>query len=172
MGSMVFQRASRSPSCLAPKRPPIWMQWERLPELPARSRMEPAVFAYERWHLRTRLVVVSAVELVDWIDAPTWQFHVSVSAGGKRANDDQVARALRDFGMLGAEEDNHYRDALARHFWRHCAASPGDETQCECKADEKTIVMPDGYTYQTPRDPEKSRRQDDELRYALRRMIG
>jgi hypothetical protein len=156
----------------APKRPPSWKQWERLPmprELLALAAVGRTILFHERWHLRRRLVVVSAVELVEFKGAPTWQFHVSVSAAGARANDEQVARALRDFGMLGAEEDNHHRHALARHFWRNCAAAPGDETQCECKADEETVVMPDGYTYQTPRDPEASRRQDDELLEVLRR---
>lgn len=71
-----------------------------------------------------------------------------MSESGRRClNPDVLARVLRDFDMVGAEEDNH-QPGIARNFWRLCDAAPDAPSQCECKSDETTIVETDGFTWQ------------------------
>lgn len=101
--------------------------------------------------------VLSALELAELPDGsgeygPQW--HVSISARGKRPKDHHVRRALRAFAMVGAEEDNHH-PGNARHFW--LPVDPTRRVDCECKAEEATVVEPDGYTYTNPHDPERCR---------------
>lgn len=83
----------------------------------------------------------------DGVVGPQW--HVSISrvsvSGQKRAGATQVRLALRAFGMVGAEEDNHH-PGLARHFW--LPVDPAYRGVCECKAEEVVVVEPDGYTWQ------------------------
>lgn len=150
----------------APKRPATWKQWEEIPipsHILATAPRGTMLCTPERWHLRRRIVVISSVELVDWRGSPAWQFHVSVSGGGVRATPEQTRRALDDFGLVGAEEDNHHATGIARHFWRMCSAAPGDETQCECKDDERTVVQADGFTFQTPTDPKEAAQREADL---------
>jgi hypothetical protein len=81
-------------------------------------------------------------------NGPQWL--VSVSASGKRAKPKQLRRALRAFGMVGAEQDNHHPGNV-RNYWR-----PVDESKrvdCQCKIDEVTVVdETDGYTWTNPVD--------------------
>lgn len=77
------------------------------------------------------------------------QWHVSLSFKGKRPKEHHVRRALRAFGMVGAEEDNHH-PGVARHFWR--PVDPTRRVDCQCKEDEDVIVEPDGYTWTNPND--------------------
>ena len=68
-------------------------------------------------------------------------------AGERRATDEEVARILREFDMVGAEEDNHH-PGLARHFWRLCELRPGEVVgMCECKEGETQVVEADGYVW-------------------------
>lgn len=101
---------------------------------------------------RGPIVVLS--ELV-WAELPDGggegpQWTVSVSANGKRPKPKQVRRALRAFGMVGAEEDNHY-PGVARGFWR--PMDPSARVACQCKFDEQTIRDYDGYEWTTPANP-------------------
>ncbi len=95
--------------------------------------------------------VISALELAELPDrsgvGPQW--HVSISRAGKRPKPTDVRRALRAFGMVGAEEDNHH-PGNARHFW--LVVDPAHRVDCECKEDEITIVEPDGYKWTNPPD--------------------
>lgn len=77
-----------------------------------------------------------------------WQWHVSVSTNGKRPHHRHLACALREFGMIGAEEDNHH-PGNARHFWKPVDAK--HRVACECKVDEQIVVDPDGYQWTNPR---------------------
>ncbi len=74
--------------------------------------------------------------------------HLSISVNGRRATNDEVRGVLADFGMEGAEEDNH-ACSIVRHFW----LDEGRKVQpdCECKGVEETITEPDGYQWQKPR---------------------
>jgi hypothetical protein len=76
------------------------------------------------------------------------QWHVSVSARGKRPDDRQVRRALKAFGLVGAEEDNHH-PGIARHFWR--PVDPAHRVDCKCKATEEIITEADGYRWTNPK---------------------
>jgi len=75
------------------------------------------------------------------------QWLVSVSADGKRPKPKQVRKALRAFGMVGAELDTHH-PGVAMHYW--LPVDPSHRVDCQCKADEETILEPDGYTWTTP----------------------
>lgn len=77
------------------------------------------------------------------------QWLVSISSKGKRPKPKQVRRALRAFGMVGAEEDQHH-PGIARHFWR--PLDPARRVDCQCKVDEETIEDGDGYRWTTPVD--------------------
>lgn len=105
------------------------------------------------WHLSPEgLVVGSALvdaELPDGSGRRGLQWHVSVSQSGARPSPEGLALALRDFGMTGAEEDNHH-PGVARHFWR--PLDPKQRVACECKATETVVVEPDGYRWTNPSD--------------------
>ena len=75
------------------------------------------------------------------------QWHISISRSGKRPSAGDVRKALRSFGLVGAEEDNHH-PGVARHFWR--PVDPGARVDCECKTTEELIVEPDGYRWTNP----------------------
>lgn len=77
------------------------------------------------------------------------QWLVSVSENGRRPTRAAVRFALKAFGMMGAEEDNHH-PGVARHFWRPLAKA--ERVDCQCKADERTITEPGGYRWTTPKD--------------------
>jgi hypothetical protein len=73
------------------------------------------------------------------------QWHVSISNGGKfRPMQAEVDRALQDFNMVGAEEDNHH-PGVARHFWM--PIDPAFRVDCECKEDEVLVTERDGYKW-------------------------
>lgn len=90
----------------------------------------------------------AVVSSLSWVELPDGRpgltFQVSVSRMGRRPKAVDVKRALRAFGMKGAEEDNH-SPGVARHFWLIC--DPLRRRACPCK-DEVTIVEPDGYIWQ------------------------
>ena len=77
------------------------------------------------------------------------QWHVSISRAGKRARPEDVSIALRAFGLVGAEEDNHH-PGVARHYW--LPVDPARRVACECKANEETIREADGYEWTNPTD--------------------
>lgn len=91
---------------------------------------------------------VNMAELPNGDGAVGPQWHLSISCFGKRPKPRDVARILRVFGMVGAEEDNHH-PGNARHFWR--PIDPRYRVSCECKATEATVVEPDGYTWTNPK---------------------
>lgn len=98
----------------------------------------------QRWIHPSGLVVVSSLDTTP--RGPEW--HVSVSKSGGRCTPEEAALACRDFGIAGAEEDNH-TSGLARHFWM--AVDPAKRTDCECKETEETIVEGD-YAWQRERE--------------------
>jgi hypothetical protein len=100
------------------------------------------------WHAGP-IRVVSSLDVSEMPDgdgiAPQW--HISVTTRGKRPKPHHVASALKAFGMVGAEEDNHHPGA-ARHFFLVC--DPSRRVACQCKATEETIVDADGYAWTNP----------------------
>jgi hypothetical protein len=141
---------ARPPLGLEPKSPPAHARWE-----------EQAPWLHDgmaaRVWQRGRIRVLSTLALFEFRGQPRWQWHVSVSSAGHRPTDDQVDRALRDFKMAFAEEDNH-SPGVARHFFLGCFPTPEEVatgTQCECKETEEVVVEPDGYTWSRERGEAK-----------------
>jgi hypothetical protein len=100
---------------------------------------------YRRGEL-TVIVTLATMEMPDGNGSgPTWL--LSVTRRGKRAKDNLVKVALRDFGMLDAEEDNH-NPGQARCFFLVC--DPARRVACECKTTEQVLVEPDGYRWSNP----------------------
>ncbi len=77
------------------------------------------------------------------------QWLLSISACGKRPKPHHVRRALRAFGMTAAERDNHH-PGVAQHYF--LVVDPAHRVDCECKAEEATIVEADGYAWTNPTD--------------------
>lgn len=133
------------------------------PATPTREKRPPRDWRLLRWSapdgqrlaesywIRGSILVISSLVMADLPDGsgigPQW--HVSISHRGKRPQPREVERALRAFGMVGAEEDNHH-PGVARHFWRPC--DPAHRVDCECKVDEQTVVDADGYRWTNPHD--------------------
>lgn len=102
-----------------------------------------------RWyHEKTKLQVLSAVEVArdaDGIDRGP-EYHISITTvdferrnpGPKRCSFQDSKWALKQFGLEGAEEDNHVPGGVARNWWR-TVAEPLIGLECACKADEPAI---------------------------------
>lgn len=99
-------------------------------------------------HAERRLTVISAVEVADdgKIDKGP-EYHLSISRstpqGPARCSSDAARWVLRQFGLDGAEEDNHVPYGMVRNFWRP-VADPLVGLECECKAEEPAIVEDKG----------------------------
>lgn len=91
------------------------------------------------------IFVISALNIAeppDGVGDPIPQWHISISAAGKRPKPHHIRKALRAFGMVGAENDTHH-PGNAVHFWM--AVDPARRVTCQCKTDEETIVEPGGH---------------------------
>jgi len=96
------------------------------------------------------ICVISSLELAeppDGVGDPIPQWHCSIADVGRRPKPHHVRKALRAFGMTQAENDTHH-PGNAVHFWM--AVDPARRVSCQCKADEETIVDPDGYKWTNP----------------------
>ena len=114
--------------------------------IPTPFAIRSASIGASSWMLG-RVAVISTLVDADLPDGsgetgPQW--HVSISASGKRAKPTEIRKALRAFGMVGAEEDNHHPGA-ARHFWM--PVDPKRRVACECKATEVQVVDSEGYRW-------------------------
>lgn len=126
-------------------------EWRELP-LPRPVALLDTNIHASRWQ-RGTVIAISALEMAelpgtDHEPGPTW--HLSISRLGKRPKPRDVEHALRDFDLVGAEEDNHHPGG-ARHFFQ--PVDPAYRGVCECKATEQVIVERDGYTWTTPHGP-------------------
>lgn len=125
------------------KRPP--REWAEIDS--SRIRGAAGVLELSAWQLG-RTCVISSLDLAELPDGsgevgPQW--HISITAvGNRRAKPEQVRRALRAFGMVGAEEDNHH-PGNARHFFM--PVDPARRVDCECKATDENVIDPDGYRW-------------------------
>lgn len=103
-----------------------------------------------RAFVRGRLTVTTSLDNAELPDGsgvgPQW--HIAISGGGVRPTDEQIRRALHDFEMVGAEEDNHH-PGIARHFF--LVVDPAKRVDCQCKATEDVRVEPDGYSWTNPK---------------------
>ena len=75
------------------------------------------------------------------------EYHLSISrqtpAGPRRCTSEMARIVLRQFGLEGAEEDNHVPNGVVRNFWRP-VADPLVGLECECKDEEPAIVEDKG----------------------------
>jgi hypothetical protein len=89
------------------------------------------------------LAVISAVEFASdgKIDKGP-EYHISISrqlnGGPRRCDSNQAKWVLDQFGLDGAEEDNHVPHGVVRNFWRPVATGLIG-MECECKAEEPAI---------------------------------
>lgn len=138
--------------------------WTKVPSHPALRRQSEH---HSTWRSGP-ILVVSELALAQLPGRPQGetgpQWHISISASGKRAKPAHIRRALRAFGMTRALEDNHM-PGISRAFW--LPVDPSLTGVCECKETEVTIVDADGYAWQNPRegDPEGCRGCDYEVRF-------
>lgn len=97
-------------------------------------------------HQRSNLAVISAVEVASDEDKGP-EYHISISkqllSGPQRCTSDEARWVLGQFGLEGAEEDNHVPGGKVRNFWRPLATGLIGK-ECECKADEPAIVEDKG----------------------------
>lgn len=89
-------------------------------------------------HAESDLCVMSAVEVMrDENKGP--EYHISISKGGtSRCDSNEAKWVLAQFGLDGAEEDNHVPHGKVRNFWR-TVSEPLIGQECECKATEPAI---------------------------------
>ena len=102
--------------------------------------------------------VMSSVDFIGGEDTPSGQprheFHVSISECGGRASRECVTQVLVDFGMVGANEDNHTgSNGVARHFW--LPVVDGQQVECPCQKEEP--VHDEGGDYRWREAPEAPR---------------
>lgn len=129
------------------RRPAAGGDWTELP-CPAVAR-DGAVIASAWRSGRVRVLSALTHAVMPDGDDAGLQWHISITREGRRPKPQDVRRTLRAFGMARAEQDNHH-PGEAKHFW--LVVDPARRVLCECKADEATIVEPDGYRWTTPAD--------------------
>lgn len=115
--------------------------WREIPCDPRASMGYPSRAFF---HPPSSLAVISAVEVADdgKIDKGP-EYHVSISKqtvlGPGRCDSNEARWVLDQFGLEGAEEDNHVPNGVVRNFWRP-VANRLVGLECECKAEEPAIV--------------------------------
>lgn len=135
----------------APPKAPAGTEWTKLGPVTIRSMSGESFEVGLAWRNGPLTVISQIAEMQlpggDGLLGPTW--HVSVSFNGKRPKPHHVRRALRAFGMVGAELDNHYPGIAAHYFM---PVDPKYRGICECKTTEKQIRELDGHTWSQPVD--------------------
>jgi hypothetical protein len=93
---------------------------------------------------KSNLAVISAVEVASEPGMDKgFEYHVSISKqfpGGfsGRCDSNEAKWVLDQFGLDGAEEDNHVPHGIVRNFWRPVADRLVG-IECPCKAEEPAI---------------------------------
>lgn len=118
-------------------------------EVPMNKQFTLGYPARAYFHDRHNIAVISAVEVASdgKIDKGP-EYHVSISKqspipGTHRCDSNEAKWVLDQFGLEGAEEDNHVRHGLVRNFWRPVAARHVG-LECDCKAEEPAVVEDKG----------------------------
>jgi hypothetical protein len=112
-------------------------------ELPCDKQFTMGYPARLFYHSQQSLTVISAVEVASdgKIDKGP-EYHISISRqmddGPRRCDSNQAKWVLAQFGLDGAEEDNHVPHGVVRNFWRPVATGLVG-LECECKAEEPAI---------------------------------
>lgn len=143
IGADYFLDGTRSLTSTLRPRFSGWEEVETNPRMLALGGVARTYVHYER-----RVSVISAVEVADdgkISKGP--EYHLSIArqtpAGPKRCTSDTARWVLRQFGLEGAEEDNHVPNGVVRNYWRSVATNLIG-LECECKAEEPAIVEDKG----------------------------
>jgi len=92
----------------------------------------------------SNLAVISAVEVASEPGMDKgFEYHLSISkqhpsGKGGRCDSNEAKWVLDQFGLDGAEEDNHVPHGYVRNFWRPVATGLVG-IECPCKAEEPAI---------------------------------
>lgn len=108
-----------------------------------------SAYPLERWiEYGSNVSVLSSVELAVEKDGSSNcpEYHISISQmawpHGKfsvtRVDTNLAKWVLAEFGLDGAEEDNHVPHGVVRNFWRPVASTLVGK-ECPCKAEEVVI---------------------------------
>lgn len=130
-------------SVIQPRAPAAGTGWARAEHLLAAKRQLDAMgYPWAAWaHPAYGLLVISAVEKPDpepgEFDAGP-EYHLSVSAMGRRCSSADAIWALGQFDLLDATEDNHVPSGHVRNFWRP-VADPLSGFECPCQASEPAM---------------------------------
>lgn len=116
------------------------------------SHKVKTIRGFAQAYTKGKLLALSECTIAVYPDSegvgPQWL--VSFSVGGKKRIDGkELRRALANFDMADAEEDNHH-PGVARHFWK--PVDPAHRVECQCKSDETLVVDSDGYTWSNARE--------------------
>jgi hypothetical protein len=128
---------------IQPKRPAQGSGWIKVQDMPPDFNLGYGgeMWAYPPQHL----CVISAVEAPrdpGQLDLGP-QYHVSVSRNQQRCNRNEARFAMKAFGMLDAEEDNHVPGGFVRNFWMPVADRFVGYV-CPCVDDEPAMVEDKG----------------------------
>jgi hypothetical protein len=132
--------------CIVPVLRPKGAGWT---EVPGVQRFTGG-FPGRAYSHKEGLFVISAVEVAsdnDGIDRG-FEYHISISRPTQpgmvaRCTSNEAKWVLDQFGLDGAEEDNHVPFGKVRNFWRAVATSLVG-LECSCKAEETAIVEDKG----------------------------
>lgn len=120
--------------------------WEKMPDPRQYTNGYPALSFL---HRPTRLFVISAVEVAyePGIEKG-FEYHISISKATvpghpQRCTSDEAKWVLEQFGLDGAEEDNHVPHGKVRNFWRPVADNLVG-LECPCKQEEQAIIEDKG----------------------------
>jgi hypothetical protein len=132
------------------ERRPRSSHWLELPP-PADLERNLPLHAISKWARGTVRVISTLIdtELPGGNGAVGLTWHATISRLGKRPKARDVDHFLRDFELVGADEDNHHPGGVRNFFM---PVDPAYRRQCECKTTEATIVERDGFTWTNPHD--------------------
>jgi hypothetical protein len=110
------------------------------------QRMACGGFPMRAFRHRSGIYVLSAVEVTatEGKVSKRPEYHISISRHLKsgrmtRVDGNEAKWVLKQFGLEGAEEDNHVPNGRVRNWWR-TVATPLIGLECECKESEPAIV--------------------------------
>jgi hypothetical protein len=93
---------------------------------------------------KSNLAVISAVEVASEPGMDKgFEYHISISkqfsnGTAKRCDSNEAKWVLNQFGLDGAEEDNHVPHGIVRNFWRPVADRLVG-IECPCKEEEPEV---------------------------------
>ncbi|MEN9885707.1 MAG: hypothetical protein RL758_285 [Pseudomonadota bacterium] len=132
-------------SIIKPKRP-TGVGWRCDRAWTAPPDLASLGYPIEAWaHAEHGLFVLSAVEVANEPGKLQLgpEYHISISANGRRCSTADALWVLAAFGLLDAKEDNHVPSGRARNFWRPVADHLSGY-ECPCVEAEPAIVEDKG----------------------------